>query len=209
MAADSAGKSVAELLGVMDVLAVGRDRLVVTAVEVCYRNGFNAVGIDQILAQAGVTKSTFYKHFESKDDLLLAAIRLRDDWETQAWTSAVEKLVGDDPKAQLLAMFDVLDRWFNDPDFGGCIFINAAAEYPNPHDPIHQAAAAHKLKFVGWLRERAKAAGASDPDGFADAYSMIFEGALVMRQVHGRDDVARAAKHNVELLIKSYFPEPA
>lgn len=207
--ADSSGKSVAELLGVMEVPSVGRDRLVVTAVEVCYRNGFNAVGIDQILTQAGVTKSTFYKHFESKDDLLLAAIRLRDDWETRAWTRAVENLVGDDPRAQLLAMFDVLDRWFNDPDFGGCIFINAASEYPNPHDPIHQAAAEHKLKFLDWLVERAGKAGATDAEAFADAYSMIFEGALVMRQVHGRDDVAVAAKQNVELLIKSYFPEPA
>lgn len=191
----------------MEVPAFGRDRLVATAVEVCYRNGFNAVGVDQILAHAGVTKSTFYKHFESKDDLLLAAIRLRDQWETQAWVSAVEKLVGRDPRSQLLAMFDVLDRWFNDPDFGGCIFINAASEFPNPHDPIHIAAAEHKQKFWGWIQDRARHAGAKDVDEFADAYSIIFEGALVMRQVHGRDDVARVAKRNVERLIRAYLPD--
>ncbi|MBX2850511.1 MAG: TetR/AcrR family transcriptional regulator [Phycisphaeraceae bacterium] len=197
-----------ELLGVMDVPKVGRDRLVATAVEVCYRNGFNAVGIDQILAEAGVTKTTFYKHFESKDDLLVAAIQMRDDWETKAWMRAVEKLAGEDPCAQLLAMFDVLDRWFNDPDFGGCIFINAASEYPNPNDPIHQAAAAHLGKFWDWVHELATKAAAQDPDAFADAYTMMFEGALVMRQVSGRDDAARVARENVQRLMQAYFSQP-
>lgn len=207
MASPSSGKSVVELLGVMDVPQVGRDRLVATAVELCYRNGFNAVGIDQILKQAGVTKTTFYKHFESKDDLLVAAIKLRDEWETQAWMRAVQKLAGDDPRKQLLAMFDVLDTWFNDPEFGGCIFINAAAEYPNPNDPIHQAAAEHKQKFWLWVEGLARAAEASDPATFADIYTMIFEGALVMRQVNGRNDAASIARQNVQGLTGLYFPK--
>ena len=205
MAAGASGKSVAELLGVMQVPEVGRDRLVATAVEVCYRHGFNAVGIDQILATAGVSKSTFYKHFESKDELMVAAIRLRDQWETAAWMRAVETLAGDDPRGQLLAVFDVLDTWFNDPAFGGCIFINAAAEYPNPHDPVHQAAAEHKRKFWSWVHDLAQQARATDPAAFADAYTMIFEGALVMRQVHGRDDAAQVARQNVDRLSAVFF----
>jgi len=64
----------------------------------------------------------------------------------RAWTSAVQKMAGDDPKAQLLAFFDVLDVWFNAPDFRGCQFINAAAEFPNPHDPVHSVAAEHRRK---------------------------------------------------------------
>lgn len=207
MAKDPSCKSVSELLGVMEVPTVGRERLVATAVEVCYRNGFNAVGIDQILAKAGVTKSTFYKHFESKDDLLLAAIRLRDEWETEAWMRAVRKLVGDDPRLQLTAVFDVLDRWFNDPAFGGCFFINAAAEYPNPHDPIHQAAATHKQKFWAWVEDRARTAGCRDSEAFADAYTIVFEGALVMRQVYGRNDAASAARRNIERLSDSFFSD--
>lgn len=205
MEADSSGKSVAELLGVMDVPKVGRERLIATAVEVCYRNGFNAVGIDQILAKAGVTKTTFYKHFESKDDLLVAAIQMRDEWETRAWMCAVEKLAGEDPRKKLLAVFDVLDTWFNDPAFGGCIFINAAAEYPNPNDPIHQAAASHKNKFHAWVHDMAEQAGADEPESYADVYTMIFEGALVMRQVGGRDDVAKIAKRNIERFTAPFF----
>lgn len=207
MAGAPSGKSVVELLGVMDVPEVGRDRLVATAVELCYRQGFNAVGIDQILAKAGVTKTTFYKHFESKDDLLVAAIQMRDAWESRAWMRAVQKLAGDDPLGQLLAVFDVLDTWFNDPDFGGCIFINAASEYPNPNDPIHQAAAAHKQKFRAWARDLTEAAGAKDVDAFVDSYTMLFEGALVMRQVHGRDDAAAVARRSVDQLVRVYMPQ--
>jgi len=208
MAAEPSGKSVVELLGVMEVPAVGRDRLVATAVELCYRHGFNAVGVDQILAQAGVTKTTFYKHYESKDELIVAAIQMRDQWETQAWMRAVEKLAGDDPAEKLLAVFDVLDTWFNDPSFGGCIFLNAAAEYPNPNDPVHRAAAEHKRKFRVWVREMAELAGATDTDAFADTYTMLFEGALVIRQVSGRDDAAIIARQNVERLISVYFSRP-
>ncbi len=113
---------------------------------------------DQVIATAGVTKTTFYKHFESKDELMVAAVQRRDEWESQAWDRAVRKLAGDDPARQLLAMLDVMDLWFNDPDFHGCMFVNAAAEFPNPHDPVHQAAAANKRRTRDQLRVRGKPA---------------------------------------------------
>src|SRR6185369_1731855 len=91
------GKSVAELLGVPDVPKKGRGRLVAAAVELFYRRGFSAVGIDEVMAAAGVTKTTLYKHFESKDDLMVAAVQRRDEWESQAWNHAVKKIAGDDP----------------------------------------------------------------------------------------------------------------
>src|SRR3712207_5863670 len=98
-------KSVTELLGVFDVPKAGRERLVAVAVELFYRRGFAAVGIDQVIAAAGVTKTTFYKHFESKDDLMVAAVRRRDEWESRAWARAVREIAGDDdPKGQLLAV---------------------------------------------------------------------------------------------------------
>src|SRR5438034_1406929 len=153
-------KSASEIFGLPDPPKNGRERLVATAIDLFYRNGFGAVGIDQVIAAAGVTKTTFYKHFESKDDLMVAAVQRRDDWESQAWDRAVRKLAGDDPARQLLAMLDVMDLWFNDPDFHGCIFMNTAAEFPNPHDPVHQAAAAHKRRSRDHRRDLASAAGA-------------------------------------------------
>src|SRR5215213_6000119 len=167
-------KSVTDLLGVFDVPKAGRERLVAVAVELFYRRGFAAVGIDQVIAAAGVTKTTFYKHFESKDDLMVAAVRRRDEWESQAWARAVREIAGDDdPAGQLLATLDVMDLWFNDPDFGGCMFLNTAIEFPNPHDPVHEAAAEYKRRVRDHWRDLARAAGADSgaAETFADCYA--------------------------------------
>lgn len=196
-------KSVTELLGVPPPPKTGRERLIATAVELFYRNGFGAIGIDRIIEAAGVTKTTFYKHFESKDDLVIAAVRRRDEWESVAWDRAVRKMVGDDPAKQLLAVVDVMDIWFNDPDFGGCMFINAAAEFPNPNDPVHKAAAEYKRRVRDRRRDLALAAGAgrAEAETFADCYTALMEGALIMRQTQGRNDAAKAIRPVVEQLI--------
>lgn len=200
-------KSVAEILGVLEVPKAGRERLVAVAVELFYRRGFGAVGVDQIIEAAGVTKTTFYKHFESKDDLMVAAVQRRDEWESQAWQRAIRKIAGDDPAKQLLAMVDVMDLWFNDPDFHGCMFLNTAVEFPNPHDPVHQAAAAYKQRVRDHRRDLARLAGAAPPDAeaFADCFTALMEGALILRQTWGRNDAARAIRPAVEQLIRTYL----
>jgi len=200
-------KSVSELLGVPDPPKTGRERLVAAAVELFYRNGFTAVGVDRVIATAGVTKTTFYKHFEGKDDLMVAAVQRRDEWESQAWRRAAHNLAGDDPAGQLLAMLDVMDVWFNDPDFGGCLFINTAVEFPNPHDPVHQAAADYKRRVREHRRDLASAAGAdaAAAETFADCYTALIEGALVLRLTLGRNDAARAIRPAVEQLIRTYL----
>ena len=203
-----AGKTAAELLGVPPAPRNGRERLVDAAIDLFYTHGFNAVGLDQILAVVGVTKTTFYKHFESKDDLMVEAVRKRDRWETEAWGRASRKAAGDDPRAQLLAVFDVLDEWFNAPDFRGCMFINTAAEFPNPHDPVHQAAAAHKRDCRDGYRDLAAAARATDPEAFADLYTTLMEGTLILRQVHGRDDAAQVSRPLAARLVEEYLPRP-
>src|SRR5882724_4930720 len=202
-------KSAAELFGLPAPPKTGRERLIAAAVELFYRNGFGAIGIDRVIETAGVTKTTFYKHFEGKDDLMVAAVQRRDEWESQAWGRAVHKLAGDDPAKQLLAMFDVMDLWFNAPDFHGCMFMNTAAEFPNPHDPVHQAAAAYKRKVRDHFRNLAAAAGAKGAEAeiFADCYTALIEGALILRQTHGRNDAARAVRPAVVQLIKTYLPK--
>src|SRR3954451_14990194 len=170
-------KTAAELLGLPDEPKTGRERLIAAAIELFYRRGLAAVGIDQIIEQAGVTKTTFYKHFESKDDLMVAAVKRRDEWEKQAWARAIREVAGDDPARQLLGMFDVMDIWFHAPDYRGCMFINAAAEFPNRHDPVHQAAAAYKKPARDHWRNLAQAAGANpaDAETFADCYAALAE----------------------------------
>ena len=201
-------KTARELLGVPDAPRQGRDRLIATAIELIYMRGFNAVGMDQVIAAAGVTKTTFYKHFQSKDDLMVAAVRRRDEWEMQAWDRAVRKAVGDDPRARLLGLFNVLHDWFNAPDFQGCMFLNTAIEFPNPNDPVHEAAAEYKRRLRDGWRDLATQAGARDADAeaFADVYATVVEGTLVMRQVHGRNDAALISRTLASALIDQYIP---
>jgi AcrR family transcriptional regulator len=199
-------KPIVELFGLPAPASSGRERIVHAAIELFYRHGFQAVGIDQILQAVGVTKTTFYKHFESKDDLLVAAIRQRDEWEMKAWADAMRNAAGNDAKAQLLAFFDVLHVWFNAPDFRGCQFINAAAEFPNPCDPVHRVAAEHKRKNRDFFRDLAIAGECRDAEVFADRYTVLVEGTLVLRQVHGRDDAAKVVRPAVEALVAEFFP---
>lgn len=194
-------KPLSELFGFPEPPTEGRGRLIHAAVELIYVHGVQGVGLDQVLAEAGVTKTTFYKHFESRDELFVEALRFRDEWEMKAWERAIREMAGDDPRAQLLALFDVFDIWFNDPDFHGCQFINAAAEVPNPNDPIHEVAAAHKRKARDAWRDLAAQAGVADPETFADQYAALVEGTLILRQVYGRNDAARVIRPAVEALL--------
>ena len=83
------------------------------------------------------------------------------------------------------------------------MFLNTAAEFPNPHDPVHKAAAAHKLANRDHFRDLARRAGIADPEAFADAYTALMEGTLILRQVHGRNDAARAIRPAVERLLEA------
>jgi len=201
-------ETVCELLRLPEIAKQGRDRLIGVAMHLFYRHGINAVGLDWILAETGVSKTTFYKHFKSKDELVVATLQARDAWEMGAWREAVRFLVGDSPDQQLIGLLDVLDILFNNPEFHGCQFINAAAEFPNPDDAIHRAAAAHKRANRDWVCDLASAAGARDPEGFADRYTVLFEGALVLRQVHDRDNAAATVRPLIEQLLESYGLAP-
>ncbi len=199
-------RTLQDLFGAPEPPKSGRERLVHAAIELVYLHGFQALGVDQVIARAGVSKTTFYKHFECRDDLLVAAIHMRNQWEMKSVHAAVERLAGDDPRAQLLAIFDVLDYWFNSPDYHGCQFLNAAAEFPNPHDPVHAVAADYKRKHRDGYREQATAAGVADAEAFADQFAALIEGTLVLRQIHGRNDAARVVKPAAEALLARQSP---
>jgi len=161
-----------------------REHLIDTAIAVFNREGFHAAGIDRILAEAGVAKMTLYNHFRSKKDLILAALRRRDETFRHWFTRAVEAR-SQDPVERLLALFDVLGEWFASADFRGCVFINAAAEYGGADDPIHAAAAEHKRLVEGYVVGLARAAGAANPQRLARSLTLLMEGATVLAHATG------------------------
>ena len=170
-----------------------RDHLVETALALFQRDGFHATGIDTILAEAGVAKMTLYNHFKSKDELILASLRLRDERFRKWFVAAVEARAAK-PRGRLLALFGALDEWINQPGFSGCAFINATAEYGRPDDPIHMAAAEHKRLVRDYVRGIAAEAGAPHPDTLADVLDLLMEGAIVSAHVSGRSASRRGRR---------------
>lgn len=177
-----------------------RDHLVDTAVALFGRHGFHATGIDRVLRESGVAKMTLYKHFRSKDELILAALRRRDERFRNWLVRAVEGRARS-PRARLLALFDAVGEWIAGPDFSGCTFINAAAEFADPDHPIHGAAAEHKRLVLGYLRGLAEAAGAAQADVLARQLMLLVEGAIVIAQVSGQAGAAAEARGAAEILI--------
>ncbi len=196
-------KSLAELLGAPPP-ANTRERLIHRALDLFYSHGFHAVGLDRILAEVGVTKTTFYNHFESRDDLIIEAIRRSDEWEMAFFSARVRELAGDDGRQMLLAMFDVLDEFFNEPQYSGCIFINACSEFPSRADPVHQAAAQHYHSVKRAVVELAEAAGAEDVPALAEKLSLLMEGAVAHHHITGDGSSAAHARDMAERLLDEH-----
>ena len=186
-----------------------RQILIDAAYELFGREGFHTVGLDRILADAGVSKQTFYNHFQSKDDLILAVLDMRHHAETRTLAELFAKMGGEDPRDRLYALFDVFEAWFNLPSFRGCIFLTAAAEFPVPHDPAHRAAAAHARAFVDHLHELATLAGADDPKSLAEQFAVLAEGIVAFRHVTGDARTVDIARQTGKLLLDHHLPHPA
>lgn len=182
-----------------------RDQLIDTALRIFYRDGFHATGVDRIIEESGVARMTLYKHFRSKDDLILAALRRRDERFRNWFVRAVERRAAT-PRDRLLAIYDALDEWFSGRDFCGCMFINASAEFSNPDDPVHRTAAEHKDLMLRYVRELAEAAGAHEPEDLAHGLMLLMEGAIVMRHVVGYRESAARARTAAEALLSVCKP---
>ena len=178
-----------------------RDHLMATAWRLFYRDGLRAVGIDTILAEAGVAKMTLYNHFASKEELIIAILEKRD---LEFRTSLMDKVAaaGPDAEARLLAVFEWLEGWFGSEGFKGCVFIRAVGEYPEPTHPIHQTAWRHKVAVKTALTELCGAAGAKDAAALAEALSFLIDGAIVTAHATQSTTPASSARATAAQLIK-------
>lgn len=174
-----------------------RQELVETALRLFMSQGFHATGIAAVLAEAGLSKMSLYHHFRTKDDLILAALELRDQ-RFRDWLFARMAELSPDPKGQLLAVFDALSEWFENKapigPFLGCAFVKAAGEFTEAEDPVHRQAALHKQKIVERLAELAAQAGLAQPEATARQLALLKEGAITEAYVRGSRQAAQDAK---------------
>lgn len=144
-----------------------RQRLLDTATRLFYAGGIHAVGIDRIIAEAGVAKATFYSHFPSKDDLVVAYLEEQD----RIGRAAVAALPRQSPRKMLAAILGRISTAGMAGDFRGCPFLNAAAEYTDPASPVRRAIDARRAWYHGVLREQLLADG--DPTAEVTASLLV------------------------------------
>ncbi len=186
--------------------ATKRDELVQKALKVFYKNGFHASGMELIAAETGISKTSIYKHFRTKEDLILAVLRLRDEYFRNWLYRRMEELA-DTPKDQLIAMFDALQEWFDDPEYRGCMFIKASSEFQECSDPIHQQAADHKRILERHIIQLAEQANLTNPDVLAKQLLLLKEGAIVTAHLGHTKKPAEDAKIAAKALIDLHTEE--
>lgn len=183
-----------------------RERLIRAAHDLFYEHGFHAVGVDRIVDEVGVTKATFYNHFESKDTLVVEALRWHDRWWRDEFARLLRKHGGETARGRLLAVFDAIDEAMNQPGYNGCIFINVAVEFPASTDPAHIEAASHKRAMEGVIAELASFAGAADPRALAEEVTLVMEGAYISEQVLGDPRRAAVGRRVAQAVIERALP---
>ena len=156
-----------------------RSRLVDAAYELFSSQGIRAVSIDAILERSGVARKTLYRHFRSKDALVLEFLRERETRWTQEWLMGDVERRASDPEGRLLAVFEVFDGWFRREDFEGCSFINVMLELADDEEPAVAASVVHLANIREHLKELASEAGLADPDNFARQWHILMKGSII------------------------------
>lgn len=185
-----------------------RDHLLDTALRLFNQHGYHATGIDLIIAEAGVAKTTLYRHFETKEELILAALERRDEEDRNAMRAFVEQRTSD-PVERLLATFDFLETTVRDKQFRGCMFMSAAAEHKDTVDPVFRASLMHKRLALAYFEELAHAARFAEPKWIATEINLLHEGAIAVAQMTRIAEPARQAKRMAGQLLAAEERSPS
>jgi AcrR family transcriptional regulator len=176
-----------------------RSRLLGTASGLFYRDGVNNVGVDRIVSEASVTRATFYRHFPSKEHLVLAYLQGSHDGIVERMEPALEI---EDPKRRLRAIGDDIAAQIKSRGFRGCAFIKVASEFDDPGDPVRQAVAAHRRWFAKVVRTAFVDAGNPIPSDPARHFVMLRDGAMVAAYLDGPKQAAETFIRGVDGLLR-------
>jgi AcrR family transcriptional regulator len=167
-----------------------RQHIVDTAGQAFYTEGYQAIGVDALAERTGVSKMTLYRHFPSKDELIVAVI---DQFNANA-SAHYQMLMAPHatPRAKLLAVFEWIADRAHAPACAGCAFQNSVAEFPDHDAPVHKAALANKITTHAAYLEQAQALGAADPRQLADQLLLLTDGAWAAARMWGPDNPARS-----------------
>jgi len=183
-------------------------RILATAQDLFYRNGYRATGINEIIEKSGVAKATFYAHFPSKEDLAVAYVKSMNELDLDALEAGIRNIPGPDEK--LVALFEFLIPWSEKNKYRGCGYLNISSEIPDAAHPVRQATKGHfdaiRAIVAGLLQElkakRGKAWKQRDLDKVADDFMLIFAGALALGQIYHDPKPFREAVASAKRLLE-------
>lgn len=178
------------------------EKILDAARDLFYREGIRAIGVDEVVRKAGVTKPSLYRSFSSKDELAASYLRRydRDFWVRFEESAAA---CPGDPRAQILHFLDGVGRRSQKPRYRGCGMTNAAVEYPEPDHPARLVSEENKKELRRRLRAMAAGMGARDADDLGDGLLLLIEGAYISAQLFGPGGPSGAVARNAELLIEA------
>jgi AcrR family transcriptional regulator len=176
-----------------------RERILETAYELFSKRGVHDVGVDEVIEHADVAKATLYRHFPSKDELVLAFLERREQLWTRDWVEAGARERGATPEERLLAIFDVFDGWFRSAEFEGCSFINILLEMTPKHE-LGRASIGYLANIRSMIRTLAEEACLTDPESFARSWHILMKGSIV-QAAEGDLEAAKRAQTMGRLLI--------
>src|SRR5438445_9707347 len=158
--------------------SAARERILDACYELFSHRGTRAVGIDEVVARSGVAKATLYRHFPSKDDLIIAFLDLREQRWTRNFVEAEVLSRAEEPEQRLLAIFDVYDEWFHREDFEACSFVNVLLEL-GPTHPAGAASIRHLEQIRSMVRRFAGEAGLRDTESFVHSCYILMKGSII------------------------------
>lgn len=185
-----------------DPTSAVRERILDTATDLFYRRGVNNVGVDEVVANSGASKMSLYKHFGSKDMLVVAYVR-RWDERWVAWLKRTVISISPAPRDRLLAVFEALERRFEEVGFRGCAYLNCSIELADAAHPAHRACLEDQETVRAYLLELAGHVGVRDPEDLSHQLLMVLNGALLTAVLRSDPDVARTAHRTAKALISA------
>ncbi|MDQ0382583.1 TetR/AcrR family transcriptional regulator [Amycolatopsis thermophila] len=181
-------------------MSEARSRLLGTASRLFYAEGLHSVGIDRIVAEASVTRATLYRHFPSKDDLVVAYLTAADELIRTQVESV--RTAGHSPADTVRAVAGTIADGIRSDGFRGCAFLNAAAEYPDPDHPVHQAVLNHRTWFLDTVTELMADTGETEPEPHARHFVMLRDGAMAAGCLSDPEPICETFLLGVEGILK-------
>lgn len=181
-----------------------KEHILTVASDLFNKQGIRATGVDQVVSESNIAKMTLYNHFRSKDELVLAYLMKYDDQWRKRFEDSVNK-TAKTPRDKLLAVFDMLGEWFEEPEFNGCVYIKTASEFMDHSHPYYEAARNYKSFMKKYIDSVIHECQSSNPEALSSGLSLLVEGAITSAMLQTDPKPAEHARDTARVIIDYYL----